>query len=115
MKSNKMKTKDTTLHFQKSYSLDTTNHSALYGIAYTHMENNPEKAIQLFLQFVDQAPVCDKQYPMKTNDTTLHFNDSLRVDLNSSISSLSGMSTEGRKGNLFFSASSEFCWSAVRG
>lgn len=49
--------------FQKSYSLDTTNHSALYGIAYTHMENNPEKAIQLFLQFVDQAPVCDKQYP----------------------------------------------------
>jgi hypothetical protein len=30
------------------------------------MENNPEKAIQLFLQFVDQAPVCDKQL-MKSN------------------------------------------------
>lgn len=49
--------------FQKCYSFDTTNHSALYGIAYTHMDNNPEKAIELFLQFVDQAPVCDKQYP----------------------------------------------------
>jgi tetratricopeptide (TPR) repeat protein len=49
--------------FQKCYSLDTTNHSALYGIAYHYKEGNPEKAIQLFLQFVDQAPVCDKQYP----------------------------------------------------
>jgi hypothetical protein len=47
-----------------------------------------------------------KSNKMKTKDTTLHFNDRLRVDFNSSILSLSGMSTEGRKGNLFFSASS---------
>ncbi|CAG2222176.1 unnamed protein product [Mytilus edulis] len=40
--------------FQKSYDLDKTNVSALYGIAFQCMEIDPDKAISLFLQFIDQ-------------------------------------------------------------
>lgn len=49
--------------FQKCYELDKTNVSALYGIAYQYMEKDPERAIRLFLQYIDRAPECDKQYP----------------------------------------------------
>lgn len=49
--------------FQKCYDLDKTNVSALYGIAHQYFIRDPEKAITLFQQYIDRAPVCDKQYP----------------------------------------------------
>lgn len=49
--------------FQKSYDLDKSNVLALYGIAFQCMEIDPDKAISLFLQFIDRAPKCAKQYP----------------------------------------------------
>lgn len=49
--------------FQKCFDLDKSNYSALYGIAYMNMENEPMKAIELFRKFIKMAPECDKQYP----------------------------------------------------
>ena len=49
--------------FQKSYDLDPSNVAALYGVAYQYMENDPEKAIRIFREFISKAPECDKQYP----------------------------------------------------
>ncbi|CAG2198633.1 unnamed protein product [Mytilus edulis] len=49
--------------FQKSFDLDNSNCSALYGIAYHHMQTDPDKAIELFKKFISMAPECEKQYP----------------------------------------------------
>lgn len=49
--------------FQKCFDLDNSNYRALYGIAYQHMESDPEKALELFKKFISMAPECEKQYP----------------------------------------------------
>ncbi|CAC5360157.1 unnamed protein product [Mytilus coruscus] len=49
--------------FQKCFDLDNSNYSALYGIAYMHMKDEPMKAIEFFRKFIKMAPECDKQYP----------------------------------------------------
>ncbi|CAC5416534.1 unnamed protein product [Mytilus coruscus] len=49
--------------YQKCFELDISNYSALYGIAYMHMQSDPEKAIELFKKFINMAPECEKQYP----------------------------------------------------
>lgn len=49
--------------FQKSFDLECSKYSALYGIAYCNMHNEPEKAKTLFYQYLDMAPSCDKQFP----------------------------------------------------
>lgn len=49
--------------FQKCYDLDKTNVLALYGIAFQYMKIDTDKAITLFLQYIDRAPGCAKQYP----------------------------------------------------
>ena len=42
--------------FQKSFDLERSNSSALYGIAYCFMESEPEKAKTLFCQYLEMAP-----------------------------------------------------------
>jgi tetratricopeptide (TPR) repeat protein len=49
--------------FQKSFDLERSNYSALYGIAYCFMESEPEKAKTLFYQYLEMAPSCAKQFP----------------------------------------------------
>jgi tetratricopeptide (TPR) repeat protein len=49
--------------FQKSFDLERSNYSALYGIAYCYMESEPEKAKTLFYQYLEMAPSCAKQFP----------------------------------------------------
>ncbi|VDI37459.1 Hypothetical predicted protein [Mytilus galloprovincialis] len=49
--------------FQKCFDLDNSNCTALYGIAYHHMQTNPDKAIELFKKFISMVPECEKQYP----------------------------------------------------
>ncbi|XP_063402246.1 uncharacterized protein LOC134686507 [Mytilus trossulus] len=49
--------------FQKTYDLDHTNLDALYGIAYHYIDLDQTKAIRLFLQYINEAPKCDKKYP----------------------------------------------------
>jgi tetratricopeptide (TPR) repeat protein len=47
--------------FQKSFDLQRSNYSVLYGIAYCYREIEPEKSKTLFHQFLEMAPSCDKQ------------------------------------------------------
>ena len=49
--------------FQKSFDLQSSNYSAIYGIAYCYKNNEPEKAKTLFYQYLEMAPSCDKQFP----------------------------------------------------
>ncbi|VDI01055.1 Hypothetical predicted protein [Mytilus galloprovincialis] len=49
--------------YEKCYDLDNTHFSALYGIAYTYLNSNQEKAKGLFQKYLTMAPKCDKQYP----------------------------------------------------
>ena len=49
--------------FQKSFHLQRSNYSVLYGIAYCYREIEPEKSKTLFHQFLEMAPSCDKQFP----------------------------------------------------
>lgn len=49
--------------FQKCLDLDKTDVDALYGVAYQYMKRDPVKAIQLYSDFINKAPECDKKYP----------------------------------------------------
>lgn len=48
--------------FQKSWYNNKGSYLALFGIAYSYQDDNPEKAVSFFKQYIEQAPKCDKQY-----------------------------------------------------
>ncbi|CAG2203967.1 unnamed protein product [Mytilus edulis] len=48
--------------FEKAYNINNEDLESLFGVAWWHRSEDPEKAIKLFHQYLDAAPECDKKY-----------------------------------------------------
>ncbi|CAC5383103.1 unnamed protein product [Mytilus coruscus] len=48
--------------FEKAYNINNEDLDSLFGVAWWHCSEDPEKAIKLFNQYLDAAPECDKKY-----------------------------------------------------